>query len=390
LSDQATLIGTPGGAEKRSEKSTVCVTGATGFIGAHLAARLAGEGLTGERSSVRVTFRDRSRLEALAGVEVEPVLADVLDRHAMRSALEGCEILFHAAGMVASRPRGEVWRVNAIAPRVAVECAAETGVRRVVLTSSVAAIGPSPAGRPADEHARFPEGGTGLIYTDSKHEGELAALAAGERLGVEVVVVNPAYVLGAPVNRALPGETSTRIVGNYLRGRLPAIVDSYTSIVDVEDVADGHLRAARIGKPGERYILAGENLRWSEVIERIAKLAGRRQPVIVLPPELATGAKLLGRVRIPGVPLEGIRLMAPDWRYSSAKAKRELGYEPRPVDATLRSTVEWYLELLDDGRVNARRGSFDLMTAGVRVGDRLGVLAPLKAAGRLAGRRTVL
>jgi nucleoside-diphosphate-sugar epimerase len=161
--------------------------------------------------------------------------------------------------------------------------------------------------------------------------------------------------------------------------------------VDVEDVADGHLRAARSGRPGERYILAGENLRWSEVIERIAKLSGRRQPVIVLPPEIAAGARLLGRIRIPGVPLEGIRLMAPDWRYSSARAKRELGYEPRSADATLKSTVDWYLELIENGRLDSRRsGSFDLMTAGVRLGDRLGLLAPLKAAGRLARRRTVL
>jgi dihydroflavonol-4-reductase len=364
----------------------VCVTGATGFIGAQVAARLARSG-----RRVRVTFRDRRRLVALAGVDVGTVEADVLDRNSMRAALEGCDVLFHTAGLVASRPRSEVWRVNAVAPRVAVECAAEAGVRRVVVTSSVAAIGPAPAGRPANEDDPFPARGTGMIYADSKREGERAAFAAGQRLGVEVVSVNPAYVLGVPANRTLPGETSTRIVGNYLRGRLPAIVDSYTNIVDVDDVAEGHLLAAESGKPGERYILGGENLRWSDVMQQVAELAGHREPLVAIPPEVAAGARLLGRFRIPGVPLEGIRLMAPDWRYSSAKAESELGYAPRPARETIDRTVQWYLELIESGRLErSGRGSFGLMSAGVRLGDRLRLLLPIKAAGRIAGRKTVL
>jgi dihydroflavonol-4-reductase len=365
---------------------TACVTGATGFIGAHVAAWLVSSG-----RQVRVTFRDRSRLVALSGVDVTAVEADVLDRDAMCRALEGCDVLFHTAGMVASRPRRDVWRINAVAPRIAVECAANAGVRRVVLTSSVAAIGPAPAGRPADESDAFPPGGTGMIYADSKREGERAAFAAGDRLGVEVVAVNPAYVLGVPVNRDLPGETSTRIVGNYLRGRLPAIVDAYTNIVDVEDVAHGHLLAAEMGRPGERYILGAENLRWSEVMQRVAQSAGHREPLIVIPPEIAAGARLLGGVRVPFVPLEGIRLMSPDWRYSSAKAERELGYAPRSATETLEHTVHWYLELLESGRLDrGGRGSFGIATAGVRLGDRLRLLTPLRAAGRVAGRKTVL
>jgi dihydroflavonol-4-reductase len=328
---------------------------------------------------------------ALAGVDVASVEADALDRDSMREALDGCDVLFHTAGLVASRPRSEVWRVNAVAPPIAVECAADAGVRRVVLTSSVAAIGPAPPDRPADENDPFPDRGVGMIYADSKREGERAAFVAGERLGVEVVSVNPAYVLGVPTNRALPGETSTRIVGNYVRGRLPAIVDSYTNIVDVDDVADGHLLAAELGQPGERYILGGENLRWSDVMEQVAELAGRREPLVAIPPEIAAGARLLGRVRIPGVPLEGIRLMAPDWRYSSAKAERELGYAPRTARETLERTVNWYLELIESGRLDrGGGGSFGLMTAGLRLGDRLRLLLPFKAAGRLAGRKTVL
>ena len=146
----------------------VCVTGATGFVGAHVAALLVRRG-----DEVRVTVRDRRRLRALEGLDVEVVDADVLDRRAMRRALAGCDVLFHAAGVVASRPQREVWRVNAVAPRIAVEEAAarrgaaggrhlERGIDRARLRT---------AGRPTERNP-YPAGGTGLLYTDSKHEGE--------------------------------------------------------------------------------------------------------------------------------------------------------------------------------------------------------------------------
>jgi dihydroflavonol-4-reductase len=364
----------------------VCVTGATGFVGAHVTAKLVQAG-----HEVKVTVRDRSRLRALEGVDVEPVEVNVLDRRALRRAFAGCELVFHAAGLVASRPESEVWRVNAIGPRFAVEAAARAGVRRVVVTSSVGALGPARGGRAANEQNRWPEQGTGLIYTDAKHEGELAALEAGDRLGLDVVAVNPAYVLGTALNRRLAGETSTRIVANYIMGRLPAIVDSFTNIVDVEDVARGHVLAARKGRAGEQYILGGDNLRWSDVIARVAQLSGIEHPIIVLPPAIASAAGALGRIGGGGGAVEGMRLMAPDWRYSSAKARRELGYAPRSATETLRRTVDWYLELIEDDRMPARRTrSFDHASGAVRLADRLGLLLPLKVAGSVAGRRTVL
>src|SRR3954468_4783177 len=364
----------------------VCVTGATGFVGAHLTAKLVRAG-----HEVRVTVRDRRRLEALKGLDVEAVNADILDRGSLRRALRGCDMLYHAAGMVASRPEREVWRVNAVAPRIAVEVAAEAGLRRVIVTSSVAGIGPARGGHPADERQTYPQAGTGMIYPDAKHEGELAALTTGPRAGIDVVVVCPSYILGPAFNRSLPGETSTRIVGNYVGGRLPAIVDSYTNIVDVEDVAQGHLLAARRGVPGERYILGGENLRWPDAIERISRLAGIHHPLVVVPPELASGAGALRRLPLPTGMLEGMRLMAPEWRYSSARARRELKYEPRGAGETLKRTVDWYLELIDDDRMPARSSrSFDLMSAWVRNAERFGLLFPLKAAGQLVRRRVVI
>src|SRR3954449_6576041 len=263
-----------------------CVTGATGFVGAHLARLLAERG-----DDVRVTYRNTETLDALKGVKFRRAKADVLDYKSMRRACRSCDVLFHTAGYVGSHPLERVWRLNAHSPLVAVEAAAAEGVKRVVVTSTISAIGPA-NGRPATESTDYPEDWMGLAYPDSKHEGEVAAMEAGERHGVEVVVVNPAYVLGVPVNRAQKGENSTRTVGNYLRGRLPAVLDAPMNFVDVEDVASGHLLAADRGKPGERYILGAENVSWAALVDRIAELSDVHYPVMILPREVTYVARL--------------------------------------------------------------------------------------------------
>ena len=365
---------------------TVCVTGATGFIGGHVALL---ESRRGEQ--VRITYRDESRLGRLGDMDAEPVKADVLDRGAMRRALRGCEVLYHSAGYVGSRPRARVWEVNALSPRIAVEAAAAEGVRRVVLTSSVAGIGPAPPDRPGTEEDWYRGGGLGLAYADAKHEGEAEALAAAARHSVELVIVNPAYVFGVPVDRTQPGETSTRVVGNYLRGRLPAVADGGVNAVDVRDVADGHLRAAARGKPGERYVLGGHDLTWSELVERVAEISGMRYPLWVLPPESAALAQLARTIGLPTpVAPEGITLMALNWQYSSAKAKRELGYRSRPLDETLRDTIDWYLELIEAGVLDDSPSALSLTALGVRAADRVVLLGGVRVAERYLGRRLLL
>src|ERR687886_2780582 len=234
----------------------VCVTGATGFVGAQVARALAERG-----EEVRVVYRNPDKLDALSGVKFRRAKADALDFKALRRAFRGSDVVFHTAGYVASSPAERVWRLNAHGPLVAVVAAAAEGVKRIVITSTISAIGPA-NGRPANESTEYPKDMLGLRYPDSKHAGEVAALDAGERHGIEVVVVNPGYVLGVPVDRSQPGETSTRTVGNYLRGRLPGVIDAEMNFVDVEDVAIGHLLAAEHGTPGERYILGGHNLPW--------------------------------------------------------------------------------------------------------------------------------
>ena len=241
------------------------------------------------------------------------------------------------------------------------------------------------------EEDEYRGGGLGLTYMDAKHEGESEALAAGARAGIEVVVVNPSYVLGVPVDSTQPGETSTRTIGNYLRGRLPAVVDAGVNIVDVRDVASGHLKAAEKGRPGERYVLGGHDTSWVELLEKVSELSGVHHPLLVLPPEVGRIAQRAEALGLPSpISSEGILAMAQNWRYSSRKARSELGYRTRSHARTLRDTVEWYRSLIESGVLDGRRPSaLSMGAAGLRLADRTGLLRGLRAAERYVGRTLV-
>ncbi|MFL5868229.1 MAG: NAD-dependent epimerase/dehydratase family protein, partial [Thermoleophilaceae bacterium] len=328
--------------------------------------------LQSQKATVRVTYRDEERLERLSELDVESVRADTMDRSSLRRAFRGCDLVYHTAGFVGSRPPDRVWEINALGPRLAVEAAAAENVGRVVITSSVAAIGPAPAGEVGTEDDVYRGGG--LTYADAKHEGEAEALAAGARLGIEVVVVNPSYVFGVPVDPSEPGETSNRIIGNYLRGRLPAVVDGETNVADVRDVAAGHLMAAERGVPGERYVLGGHDIGWVELVERVAKLSGIQHPLLVLPRETARAARMAESLRLPQlVAAEAFELMAQNWRFSSRKAKRELGYRTRALNTTLRDTIAWYRDLIEEGAFDGSVSTMSVAAIGVRVAERVGI-----------------
>jgi dihydroflavonol-4-reductase len=366
---------------------TIAITGATGFVGAHVARELTERG-----HDVRVIYRNPDRLAALGGLEVDRAQADVLDYKAMREALRGCDTLFHVAGFVGSKPFERVWRLNAHAPVVAVEAAAAEGLQRAVVTSTISAIGVARDGVPADEDTDYPENWLGLVYPDSKHQGERGALDAGERHGIDVVVVNPAYVLGVPVNRDQPGETSTRTIGNYLLGRLPAVVGAPMNFADVRDVAIGHILAAERGHPGERYILGAENSTWPRLIERVAALSGVHHPVIVLHPAISRVARVREAAGLRGpMPAEATDLMGREWRFTSAKARRVLGYEPRELDETLQDTIDWYQELIENGAFAEQSGSsLSRIAGGVQAASTLGMLTPLRIGQRVLGRRMLV
>lgn len=352
------------------------MTGGTGFVGAAVV-----EALHEAGANVRATYRTQARLGILQGLDVRAVKADIMDRAALRRAVRGCDTLFHVAGIVGSSPEDRVWEINALGPQIAVEAAAAEGLERVVLTSSVAGIGPSDGDEPATEAHLFRHAHLGLTYHNAKHEGEARALEAAARTGIELVIACPSYTLGAPAVRGIGIESSMRIVANYLRGRLPAVVDSWINVVDVDDAAVGHVLAWERGRAGERYIFGGEDVRWVDLLRSIGRIAGAERPFVVIPPELEPAARMAAAVRLPSpISPEAITLMSQPHRFSSEKARRELGYEPRDLDATLRRSVRWFVEELEAGRFSGPDLSMmRTLTVGVEAASTFGLLA--------AGRR---
>jgi dihydroflavonol-4-reductase len=315
---------------------TTLVTGATGFVGSHVARALVARG-----DDVRVTVRANSNLAPLAGLDVETTVAELTDRRAVRRALKGVERVFHVAGSTNLRASADaLFEANVTVTRVVLEECERAGVERVVHTSSTAAVGPAPEGGTADER-RLWRGSLGIPYVDAKREAEVEALRSAAR-GLPVVVVCPAYVLGAGDY----SRSSTEVVRRFMLRRIPAYVDGAINVVDVEDVAAGMLLAGERGRPGERYILGNRNYTWDRLFADLARLSGIEPPALRLPvPAALALAEALARAPgpTPITPVE-VRSAGRWWTYRSTKARRELGWTTRPHEETVERTVEWYRE----------------------------------------------
>jgi dihydroflavonol-4-reductase len=325
------------------------VTGGNGFVGSAVVRLLAERG-----DDLRLTSRKRSRVEHLRGVEYQAVNCDVLDRPAVRRAMKGVERVFHLAGLVSMRAADDdrLFEVNVGGTRIVLEEALRAGVERVVHTSSVGAIGPAAPGETADERQLFTAGHLGINYVNSKHESEVEALRLAAQ-GLPVVVVNPAYVLGAGDVYA----RTTSIVRRFLLSRIPAYVGGALNIVDVEDVARGHLLADELGQVGERYILGNRNYTVERLFADLARLSGVEAPALRLTPQVALAlaqAMEAAPVRA-AITVQEVRLASHWWTYRNNKAKRELGWSTSPHEDTLEATVEWYLEHEGDRLARARR-----------------------------------
>jgi dihydroflavonol-4-reductase len=318
------------------------VTGGTGFLGSHVARALADRG-----DELRLLVRRTSKLEALSGIEFEPASGDVVDRESVRQAMEGVQRVFHVAGVTSMRPgdRERVFEVNVAGTRNVLEQAQRAGVERVVHTSSVGAIGPAERGATADESQAFTGGRLGNAYINSKHEAELEAFRYAKR-GVPVVCVNPSFVLGPDDAQG----TSNVLVRRFLLRQIPVYVGGALNIVDVRDVAAGHLLADEKGKVGERYILAGRNFTLGRLFADLSRISGVPAPQLRVPGALAVaGVEAASHTPLP-VPtsVDEVKSGLEWWTYRSDKAERELGFAPRPHEETLEDTVRWQMEQLGD------------------------------------------
>ena len=319
------------------------VTGATGFVGAAVARALVREGW-----QVRALARPGSDRRNIQALPVDVSEGDLADRPSLERALAGCEALFHVAAdyrLGAPDPR-QLYQTNVDGTRNILEASRQAGVRRVVYTSSVATVGIPADGSPGREDT--PVGVADMIghYKRSKFLAEQlvreSAVAA-----MPVVIVNPSTPIGPGDIKPTP---TGQLVLDAAAGRMPAYVDTGLNIVHVDDVAAGHLLAFHRGRPGERYILGGQDMTLREILFEIAQLMGRKPPRI----RLATGvvlpiayvaeavARVTGR---PGrITLEGVRMARKRMFFSSDKASRELGYQWRPPTEALRDAIAWLRE----------------------------------------------
>jgi len=319
----------------------VLVTGATGFIGGNLARRLVAQG-----HQVKALVRPGSNTLTIDSNVVEVVPGDILDADSVERGLQGCRWLFHCAAAYTfwSKNPQEIYRTNVEGTTLVLDAAERAGVERVVYTSTVGTIGLPPVGL-GSESTDMPADQLVGNYKRSKYQAEQIALEKA-RQGLPLVVVNPTAVVGPWDVKPTP---TGRIVLDYLRGRMPAYVDTGLNMVDVADVVEGHILAAEKGKVGQRYILGNRNLTLKAIFGLLEGITGRKAPRTRIPRWLAMGAgyadqlvegHLLGRQ--PRIPLEALRLTKKQMYVSSEKAIDELGLPQSPVDQALADAVAWF------------------------------------------------
>ncbi len=320
----------------------VLVTGGTGFVGSQIVATLVRRG-----DRVRVLRRPNSSLIALAGLEVEHVIGDILEPEAVARAVAGCDLVFHVAALSSywRAQRAQVYRVNVEGTRIVMAACLAAGIPRVVHTSSAAAIGVRRDGAPADEMLSFDAFSASWAYGDSKHLAELEVLRAVEQ-GLPAVMVNPVAVIG-------PGDhylISSSMIVEFARRPVPVVTPGGLCVADIDAIVAGHLAAAERGRVGERYILGGENLTHRQIAEVICQIAGRPAPSFTLPAWTLrpTGGIIDAFNRInprpPVVSGEQIRIGAYNVYYDSSKAVAELGYPLLPFRPAAERAYRWYVE----------------------------------------------
>lgn len=318
------------------------VTGATGFIGSHVL-RLLQE--RGER--LRILARNSSRKSNIEGIGCEIAIGDLNDAMSLVRCVQGCQRVYHVAGdyrLWVKNPQ-EIYDSNVAGTRNLLSACCEAGVERIVYTSTVGTIGMRQDGIPADESS--PVNLDDMIghYGRSKYMAEQVAQEFAAS-GLPVVIVNPTTPIGWGDIRPTP---TGKVILDFINGMMPAYVDTGLNLVGVADVAKGHILAMERGRIGERYILGGENWALDEIWDELARICGKRTPRVPIPWIVALLAGYLDQFvigtllrREPFIPLDGVRMARYKMYVSSEKARRELCYNPKPVDQALREAVEYF------------------------------------------------
>ncbi len=309
-------------------------------MGSHVAYVLAEGG-----ADLRLLVRSGSRTENIEGLQADRITGDLCDPDSLKKAVSGCEVVFHVAAdyRLWTPDPAEMYRCNVEGTRALIEAAQQAGVRRVVYTSSVATMGFTANGHPADENSPVALANMIGPYKRSKFMAEQIALRAPN-----VIVVNPTTPVG---ERDIKPTPTGRVIVDFLRRKFPAYVDTGLNLVDVTECARGHVAALEKGRPGERYILGGENVTLKQVLDRLSAITGLPSPTVRLPYAVAliSGAVdtfftgVLCR-REPRVNLDAVRMGRKKMFVSSAKAERELGWRIVPVEDALRRAVKWFQE----------------------------------------------
>ena len=322
----------------------VFVTGATGFVGSHVARLLAEQG-----AELRLLTRKTSRTHLIDSIPHEHVVGDLTDADSLARGMSGCEFCFHVAAdyrLWTRRPE-EMYAANVEGTRNIIRAAQQAGVRRVVYTSSVATMGFGYDGTPCDEQSPVAVADMIGHYKRSKFLAEQVAIEAGKR-SANVVLVNPTAPIGEQDIKPTP---TGRIVLDFLKHGFPAYVETGLNLVDVHEVARGHVAAMERAKPGERYILGGENLTLKQVLDKLAAITGIPSPRMKLPYGVALVSAVCDTAftgmllrREPRVTIDAVRMGRKKMWASSAKAERELGWRIVPVDEALRRACEWFVQ----------------------------------------------